>query len=59
MRRTGVPVGLEAVGYTAADAPALAEATLPQERVTKLAPRIADRATLEQLFRDAMPASPA
>jgi hydroxyacid-oxoacid transhydrogenase len=54
MRRTGVPVGLETVGYTAADAPALAEATLPQERVTKLAPRIADRATLEDLFRDAM-----
>ena len=54
MRRTGVPVGLERVGYTAEDAPALAEATLPQERVTKLAPRIADRATLEQLFRDAM-----
>jgi len=54
MRRTGVPVGLETVGYTAADAPALAEATLPQERVTKLAPRIADRATLEELFRDGM-----
>jgi hydroxyacid-oxoacid transhydrogenase len=54
MRRTGVPVGLETVGYTAADAPALAEATLPQERVTKLAPRIADRATLEALFRDGM-----
>ena len=59
MRRTGVPVGLETVGYTAADAPALAEATLPQERVTKLSPRAADRATLEQLFRDAMAESPA
>src|SRR4051794_17686656 len=58
MRRTGVPVGVESVGYSEADAPALAEATLPQERVTKLAPRAADRATLEELFRDAMAEPP-
>lgn len=54
MRRTGLPSGLAAVGYTAADAPALAEGTLPQHRVTKLSPRPAERGDLEALFRDAL-----
>ena len=49
-----MPSGLAAVGYTAADAPALAEGTLPQHRVTKLSPRPADRGDLESLFRDAL-----
>jgi hydroxyacid-oxoacid transhydrogenase len=59
MRGTGVPVGLTAVGYRPQDAPALAEATLPQQRLTKLAPRPVDRADLERLFLDAMMAPPA
>jgi hydroxyacid-oxoacid transhydrogenase len=54
MRATGVPDGLSAVGYAAEDAPALAEGTLPQHRVTKLAPRPVDRADLERLFVDAL-----
>ena len=54
MRRTGMPNGLAAVGYTAADASALAEGTIPQHRVTKLAPRPAERGDLEALFRDAL-----
>ena len=54
MRRTGMPSGLAAVGYTAGDAPDLAEGTLPQHRVTKLSPRPADRLDLEELFRDAL-----
>jgi hydroxyacid-oxoacid transhydrogenase len=54
MRRTGMPSGLAEVGYTEADAPALAEATLPQHRVTKLSPRPAGRGDLEALFRDAL-----
>lgn len=54
MRRCGIPNGLAAVGYTAQDAPALAEGTLPQHRVTKLSPRPADRGDLEALFRDAL-----
>lgn len=54
MRRTAIPNGIEAVGFTAADAPALAEATLPQHRVTKLAPRQASREDIEALFRDAL-----
>jgi hydroxyacid-oxoacid transhydrogenase len=54
MRATGVPDGLSAVGYAAEDAPALAEGTLPQHRVTKLAPRPVDRADLERLFVNAL-----
>jgi hydroxyacid-oxoacid transhydrogenase len=50
MRETGIPNGIEAVGYTADDAPELAAGTLPQHRVTKLSPRPADGADLEALF---------
>jgi hydroxyacid-oxoacid transhydrogenase len=54
MRATGVPNGLSEVGYAAEDAPALAEGTLPQHRVTKLAPRPVERQDLERLFVDAL-----
>lgn len=54
MRATGMPNGLAAVGYREADAPALADGTLPQHRVTKLSPRPAEREDLIGLFRAAM-----
>lgn len=54
MRATGMPNGLSAVGYTENDVERLAEGTLPQHRVTKLSPRPADKAALENLFRAAM-----
>lgn len=54
MKRTGVPNGLSAIGFTEADIPALVEGTLPQHRVTKLSPRPADREALTGLFADAM-----
>ncbi|MBI1277270.1 MAG: iron-containing alcohol dehydrogenase [Anaerolineaceae bacterium] len=54
MKDTGMPNGLSAVGYDDRDVEALADGTLPQHRVTKLSPRPADKATLMQLFRDAM-----
>lgn len=54
MRATGMPNGLQAVGYREADAPALADGTLPQHRVTKLSPRPAEREDLIELFRAAM-----
>ena len=54
MRATGMPNGLGALGYCEADAPALAEGTLPQHRVTKLSPRPAGREELIALFRAAM-----
>ena len=49
-----MPNGLGAVGYTADDADALAEGTLPQHRVTKLSPRTADKEALIGLFLDSM-----
>lgn len=54
MQKTGVPNGLGAIGFTAADIPALVEGTLPQHRVTKLSPRPAGQEELTALFRDAM-----
>lgn len=53
-REMGMPNGLGAVGYTADDADALAEGTLPQHRVTKLSPRTADKEALIGLFLDSM-----
>lgn len=54
MRRTGMPSGLAAVGFTPDDVPALVEGTLPQHRVTKLSPRPADADDLRELFLGAM-----
>jgi hydroxyacid-oxoacid transhydrogenase len=50
----GMPNGLAAVGYTAADIPALVQGTLPQHRVTKLSPRPAGEAELSELFRQSL-----
>ena len=54
MQATGMPAGLEAVGYAPADAETLAESTLPQHRVTKLSPRPASGAELTRLFLASM-----
>jgi hydroxyacid-oxoacid transhydrogenase len=54
MQRLNVPNGLRAVGYTAADIPALVEGTVPQHRVTKLSPRPAGPEDLARLFERAM-----
>jgi hydroxyacid-oxoacid transhydrogenase len=54
LRELDMPNGLAAVGYTAADIPALVEGTLPQHRVTKLSPRPASAEDLAQLFRDSL-----
>jgi hydroxyacid-oxoacid transhydrogenase len=54
MRRTGMPNGLEAVGYTDGDVDELVAGALPQHRVTKLAPRPVATEDLQQLFRGAM-----
>lgn len=54
MRRLGVPSGLEALGYTEGDIPALVEGTLPQHRVTKISPRRFSNEQLAGMFQDAM-----
>ena len=54
MKQTGMPNGLSAIGFTDADAEALADGTLPQHRVTKLSPRAATKDDLVLLFKDAM-----
>jgi hydroxyacid-oxoacid transhydrogenase len=51
-----VPMGLQNLGYTKDDIPALVEGTLPQHRVTKISPRPVGREELELLFLDAMEA---
>jgi hydroxyacid-oxoacid transhydrogenase len=54
MHRTHMPNGLQDVGYEERDVDALVEGTLPQHRVTKLAPRPATPDDLRQLFMGAM-----
>jgi hydroxyacid-oxoacid transhydrogenase len=49
-----LPNGLQALGYTSADIPALVQGTLPQHRVTKLSPRPAGPDELAGLFEDAL-----
>jgi hydroxyacid-oxoacid transhydrogenase len=54
MHRTGMPNGLSAVGFSEANVDDLVTGTLPQQRVTKLAPRPAGPEELRQLFLGAM-----
>jgi hydroxyacid-oxoacid transhydrogenase len=54
MRQMGMPNGLSAVGYSAADAGALAKGALPQQRVIKLSPRPVDEGDFKQLFVDSL-----
>ena len=54
LKEIGVPNGLGGVGYTPDDIPALVEGTLPQHRVTKLAPRATGADELTALFTDSM-----
>jgi hydroxyacid-oxoacid transhydrogenase len=54
MQKLHMPNGLQAVGYSTADIPALVKGTLPQHRVTKLSPRPAGEDDLAKLFENAM-----
>jgi hydroxyacid-oxoacid transhydrogenase len=54
MKKTGMPNGLKAVGFTENDLDDLVKGTVPQHRVTKLSPRPASEADLRQLFVDSM-----
>lgn len=52
--RIHVPLGLRQFGYTAEDIPSLVQGTLPQHRVTKIAPKPVDRDVLTNLFMRAL-----
>ena len=54
MRATGIPNGLEAVGYGPNDIEELVQGTLPQHRVTKLSPKPANAEDLRKLFAESM-----
>jgi hydroxyacid-oxoacid transhydrogenase len=54
MQKTGMPNGLGALGFSPADVDDLVKGTLPQHRVTKLAPKPATPEDLKQLFLDSM-----
>jgi hydroxyacid-oxoacid transhydrogenase len=54
MRQTGMPNGLRAIGFSEADVDELVAGTLPQHRVTKLAPRPAAPEDLKELFLGAL-----
>jgi len=54
MKKTGMPNGLSAVGFTADDVDKLVEGTLPQQRVTRLSPRAFTPDDLKKLFLDSL-----
>jgi hydroxyacid-oxoacid transhydrogenase len=54
MKKTGMPNGLSAVGYSEKDVDKLVEGTLPQHRVTKLCPRPFTPQDLRKLFLDSL-----
>lgn len=54
LRELQMPNGLSAVGYGEADIPQLVQATLPQHRVTKLAPVPVGERELTGLFRESL-----
>jgi hydroxyacid-oxoacid transhydrogenase len=54
MRRTGMPNGLQAIGYTPADIPQMVTGALQQQRLTKLSPRPCSEVDLVKLFSGAM-----
>ena len=54
LKEINVPNGLSELGYTDNDIPALVKGTLPQHRVTKLAPRETGSEDLGELFSQSM-----
>jgi hydroxyacid-oxoacid transhydrogenase len=54
MRDLNMPNGLEGVGYTIDDIPALVEGAVSQHRLTKLSPRPAGQTAMTSIFEDAM-----
>jgi len=54
MKKTGMPNGLSAVGYSEEDVGELVEGTLPQQRLTRLSPRPFSPQDLRRIFLDSL-----
>lgn len=54
MQRLGVPNGLQAIGYSRADVPALVQGTSLQRRLTTMSPRQASDDDLARMFSESM-----
>ncbi len=54
MKKTGIPNGLSAVGYTSKDVDKMVEGALPQRRVLNISPRPVAAEDLKALFLDSM-----
>ncbi|MDW8005618.1 MAG: iron-containing alcohol dehydrogenase, partial [Thermomicrobium sp.] len=54
MRDLGLPSGLEALGFSERDIPALVEGTLAQQRILVNSPRPVDERALRAIFQQAM-----
>jgi alcohol dehydrogenase class IV len=50
MQSIGMPNGLQAVGYTSADIPALAQGTLKQKRLLALSPEPVTQQAVEKMI---------
>jgi hydroxyacid-oxoacid transhydrogenase len=50
MQSIGMPNGLQAIGYTSADIPALTEGTLKQKRLIALSPEPPSQQAIEKIF---------
>jgi alcohol dehydrogenase class IV len=54
MQSIGLPNGLQAVGYTDADIPALAEGTLKQKRLLGISPQPVTQKSIERMLEQSL-----
>jgi hydroxyacid-oxoacid transhydrogenase len=54
MQSIGMPNGLQAIGYTSADIPALTEGTLKQKRLIGISPQPVTQQAVEKMFEESL-----